>query len=474
MGLGLNGGGLASALFFARRGAEVTVTDLRGPDQLAASLERLEAVQVRLVLGRHHEGDFTTADLVVKNPAVRPDSPFLRAAREHGASVETDLSVFLAAVARSRDRRDRHQGQVHHRLGDRLRPGPRRSAAPGSGGNITVSPLSFLDELGEGDPVVLELSSWQLGDLRGRGLLKPAVSAFTVILPDHLDRYPGMAEYVADKKVLFREQEPGAKAVFNRDDPWQRDFPNDTRAECFFYSAHPLPDGARGAWLAGGDGLSRGAGPGAGAASEQILGGSRLAGGHNRMNLLCAGLRLRLFGLEPGAIRAALGEFPGIEHRLELFREWRGIRFYNDSAATIPHATVRAVQTLEPPLVLIAGGTDKNLDFSPLAEAARRPAAIVLLAGTATEKMRAVLDGAGTAYEGPFDSLPDAVRAAIARARPRGSGAVLARVHLVRDVPERVRQGPAVQAGRDGADAVLTAPRSQGSKIPFLYSPVPS
>ena len=93
--------------------------------------------------------------------------------------------------------------------------------------------------------MVSELSSWQLGDLRGRGLLRPSVSAFTVILPDHLDKYAGMEEYVADKKAIFEEQEPGQKAVFNLDDPWQKDFPRQTRADSFFYSRSVLPEGCR-------------------------------------------------------------------------------------------------------------------------------------------------------------------------------------------------------------------------------------
>ena len=139
------------------------------------------------------------------------------------------------------------------------------------------------------------------------------------------------------------------------------------------------------------------------------------------MNLLCAGLCLRLFGIDAGAVRSALAGFPGIEHRMEMFHEWRGIRFYNDSAATIPHATVQAVTSLGRPLVLIAGGTDKNIDFAPLRAVARGPDAIVLLAGTGTEKIRPILDEAGAAYEGPFDSLVEAVQAAIARARPGGA-----------------------------------------------------
>jgi UDP-N-acetylmuramoylalanine--D-glutamate ligase len=418
MGLGINGGGLASALFFARRGAEVTVTDLRGRDALAASLASLEGLPVRLVLGRHEQGDFEKADLIVKNPAVPPGSPFLQAAREHGAAIETDLSIFLAlaknpliAVTGSKGK-STTASAIAFALA-RVEPGARL------GGNITVSPLSFLEDLGERAPVVLELSSWQLGDLRGRGLLAPVVSAFTVILPDHLDRYPGMTEYVADKKAIFQEQQPGSKAVFNLDDPWQRAFPRETRAASYFYSANPLPEGAHGAWLEGEEGwalIAEGK-----KAPAAILGPARIAGAHNRMNLLCAGLALHLFGVKAEVVRKALAEFPGVEHRMEMFREWRGIRFYNDSAATIPHATAEAVRTLEQPLVLIAGGTDKKLDFSPLRGLMRKPAAIVLLAGTATDKIRSLLEEEGVAYEGPFGELSPAVEAAIAAARPGGA-----------------------------------------------------
>jgi UDP-N-acetylmuramoylalanine--D-glutamate ligase len=134
------------------------------------------------------------------------------------------------------------------------------------------------------------------------------------------------------------------------------------------------------------------------------------------MNLVCAGLALRLFGVTAEVVRSALAEFRGVEHRLELFREWEGIRFYNDSAATIPHATVQALKSLPDPVVLITGGTDKNIDFSPMEEVARAPRAIVLLAGTGTEKMRAVFDAAGVTYEGPVGNLREAVEIGISRA----------------------------------------------------------
>jgi UDP-N-acetylmuramoylalanine--D-glutamate ligase len=413
MGLGIHGGGLASALFFARRGARVTVTDLRPAATLQQSIESLREFPVRYVLERHEEEDFTGADLVIKNPAVSAVSPFLLAARKRGVRVETDLSVFLSlarnpilAVTGSKGK-STTASAIAFALA-RVFPGAR------IGGNITISPLAFLEELPADAPVVLELSSWQLGDLRGRGLLRPAVSAFTVILPDHLDKYAGMEDYVADKKAIFEEQEPGQKAVFNLDDPWQKDFPRQTRADSFFYSRSVLPAGCRGGWSEAGKGLLR-----LHPDDDRpvtILDTILLPGAHNRMNLLGAGVSLRLFGMEAETIRGALAEFPGVEHRMEMFRAWRGIRFYNDSAATIPHATVQALKSLPAPVVLIAGGTDKNIDFAPLGETARAPLSTVLLEGTGTTKIRVVLDAQGVSYRGPFGSLREAVEEAIARA----------------------------------------------------------
>ena len=438
MGLGINGGGLASALFFARHGADVTVTDLRPASVLRESMESLRELPVRYVLERHDEHDFTSADIVIKNPAVPPASPYLKAARERGVAVETDLSVFLSmarnpilAVTGSKGK-STTASAVAFALA-RVFPGARL------GGNITVSPLAFIDELDAAAPVVLELSSWQLGDLRGRGLLAPAVSAFTVILPDHLDKYAGMDDYVADKKVIFQEQRPDQKALFNLDDPWQRDFPGQTRARAWFYSRATLPEGIDGAWLEEGGGRSR---LGAGGRESRILGSALLPGGHNRMNLLCAGLALQLYGIKAEVICKALAEFPGVEHRLEMFREWQGIRFYNDSAATIPHATVEALRSLAGPVVLITGGTDKNIDFSPLAPVAGYPSAIVLLAGTGSTKIRAILDEVGVPYDGPYPALAEAVAVAIGKAAGLGEPGMRGVPHSgMRGVPHSGMRG---------------------------------
>jgi UDP-N-acetylmuramoylalanine--D-glutamate ligase len=416
MGLGLHGGGAASARFLAARGARVTVTDLKSRKELEPSLRELEPLSVRTVLGRHEKRDFLETDLVVKNPAVPDSSPFLALSRSRGIPVETDISLFLRysdnpilAVTGSKGK-STTVSAIHRVLSAR---NPRCRI----GGNITVSPLSFLDDLAPKAPVILELSSWQLGDLRGKGLLKPAVSLVTILLADHMDRYPGMEQYIADKKVIFSDQTEEDKAIFNYDDPLQSGFAEECRAEVLYFSAAPLPDGLRGAWLDGDSGWCRISGPESRILAEPL----RVLGRHNRMNLLAAGLALRLSGLTQREIVKGLAEFGGVEHRLEFFAQGRGLRFYNDSAATVPDATACALHSLPRPIHLIAGGTDKNTDFSPLAEPLRIPARISLLQGSGTDKLIRLLNSLAIPFGGPFENLQEATEHALKNAAPGSS-----------------------------------------------------
>ena len=419
MGLGLHGGGVASAVYFATRGADVTITDLKGEASLRSSLEKLKPYPVNLVLGRHRKEDFSEADLVLKNPAVPASSPFLELSRSRGIPIETDISVFLSQVdnpyivVTGSKGKSTVSSAIHHGL---------KTNHPSArlGGNITVSPLTFIDELASEDPVVLELSSWQLADLRGKNILKPTVSLITNIYPDHMNHYTNMQDYISDKKVIFESQSENSFAVFNGDDPHQRSFPQETRAEAFTFSSRPLPKEREGAYLSGSRAFLR-----LGGVEEKILPDKlNLLGPHNRLNLLAGSLALRLFGVSSEIVCRSMGEFEGIEHRLELFAEHNGRRFYNDSAATIPHATVEALKSIPRPLVLIAGGTDKNLDFSPLREMMHIPEQIILLRGSGTDKMIRLLEEIALPYEGPYDSMSEAVTCAIQKAA-KGTSVVL-------------------------------------------------
>jgi UDP-N-acetylmuramoylalanine--D-glutamate ligase len=439
MGLGLHGGGLETIRCLARRGALLTVTDLQDEKTLAPSLVRLEASlggdpaasSIRYVLGRHETADFAQADMVVKNPGVRPDSPFLRAAKR----IETDISIFLAesparlvAVTGTKGKSS-SASALHWVLAAARKPG-----LPGGrawlGGNITVSPLSFLDELAPGDDVVLELSSFQLGDLRGRRredgrpLLKPRGALITAIMADHLDRYKDMEDYVADKRVISEGQD-GEDVLVAEDDFWGNRFRRESRGRPLAYSESPLPKGVSGGWLTGpgGPGLARLSGavpPGISAGEPLELVPPRLKtpGFHQKKNLLAAGLILLDLGLSPDTIREGLASFPGIEHRLELFHEAGGVRFYNDSAATIPEAAAAALRAFDRPTVLVTGGSDKNLDFSPLADAAPRAKALILLDGAGSVRIAALLKAAGLDFTGPLDSVEAAALAARDAAAP--------------------------------------------------------
>jgi UDP-N-acetylmuramoylalanine--D-glutamate ligase len=412
MGLGLNGGGLASARFLAQKGAVVTVTDMKDEASLAEPIAALSGLPIRYVLGRHEMPDFADADLVVKNPAVRPDSPYLAAARD----VETDISLFLRfcespviAVTGSKGKSS-VSSAIWHGL-------THSGYEAFLGGNIAVSPLTFMGETTPTTPVVLELSSWQLADIRGKGILRPCVAVLTSIMPDHMNRYASMDEYVSDKRLIYADQDRSSFTVCNHDDPWGRSFASQTPGSVRWYSDSRV--GLPGAWLEGGElplGLYS---PSGSLADAQEILPTRLLvpGPHQRKNLLASSLACRLYGAASSSVYTAMSTFPGVEHRLEFFAEKNGISWYNDSAATIPQAVAAALDSFSGRVVLITGGTDKNLDFAPVRRSYAKAAAMVLLSGTGTDKLKAFLDEDGIAYSGPYDDLASAVQRSLSIAK---------------------------------------------------------
>jgi UDP-N-acetylmuramoylalanine--D-glutamate ligase len=414
MGLGLNGGGLASTLYFAARGAQVTVTDLRTEEVLRPTLEALGGAPVRLVLGRHDEADFRDADIVVKNPAVRADNPYLALARR----VETDLSIFLAALenpvfAVTGSKGKSSTATALHRV--LLVSDPRARL----GGNITISPLTFLDQLEPGAPVVLELSSWQLADLKGRGVLRPKVAVVTNLLWDHMNAYPDQEAYAADKAVVFEAQDPSGWTLLAADDPWGPWFARRTPGRTAWLGAAPLeglPQAAARFSLEEG----RGRWEGTGGTKEAALLPERLAvpGAAFRRNCLTAAALAVLGGVDPALVPGALAAFEGVEHRLERFAVRRGAEWYNDTTATIPEAAAASFTSFDAPVHWIAGGTDKNLAFSAFEALDRPPASLILLKGSATDRMIPVFRAKGWTWFGPFDTLDQAVDCAAGRVRP--------------------------------------------------------
>lgn len=395
MGLGLNGGGVETVRFLAQHGGEVTVTDMKSREELTPSVEKLisdpSVPREKLIfhLGNHFMEDFITADCVIKNPVVNFDkNQFLQAAHERGIPIESDISIFLrfchspiVALSGSKGKSFTAGG-----IAFALNAAGFKTFL---GGNITVNPLSFLHETDENTPVVLELSSWQLADLRGRKLLKPKISVLTKIIRDHQNWYDGMESYVADKKLIYADQNEDDFTLIFRDDNYSRIFAGETKAKVLLYGG--TDTGNDGGFLRGQRGFLR-----FNSEEEICFNGELLVKGtHNRENLLAAALTLKIFGVSSPKICEILAQYTGIEHRLEYFFKYKNscgieFEFFNDSAATVPEATLGAIEAF-PRVVLIAGGTDKNSLFLPLIGPLEKCEKIYFLKGTGTDKIQALI-----------------------------------------------------------------------------------
>jgi UDP-N-acetylmuramoylalanine--D-glutamate ligase len=288
MGLGVHGGGLASANFFLRAGARVIITDLRKPEILTPSLEKLVSAPWKLRLGEHLEEDFRQADLVIKNPGVPAKSPYLAMANR----VETDISIFSQLV-------DNPILAITGTKGKSTTASALAWIIQGQypearlGGNITVSPLTFWEDLKPGAPVILELSSWQLGDIRGKKSFRPKVVTITNILHDHQNAYDNFDDYVADKMVIFENLGTDDTFILNPKSAYAKRFQQQNPGRLIENFSNPglLPDPLP------------------------------IPGEHNRDNLQIAGEMALAFGLEAQLIQERIRSFPGVPHRQELLGE---------------------------------------------------------------------------------------------------------------------------------------------------------
>ncbi len=407
MGLGLFGGGVGAARFFASRGARVTVTDLRTADQLRESVAALEGTGVELRLGGHREEDFTGADLVLVNQAVPPDSPWLRLAR----SLETETNLFFKLCPAKRVvgvTGSNGQTTTTALIGEILKRGPRRVWV---GGNIGAPLLEHVDDIAPDDVVVLELSSFQLEYLDPIAR-SPRVAVVMNLTPNHLDRHGTMEAYAAAKRAIVAHQGEGDWKVLNADDPVVSGFASPSRTATFSRrgGADVVGRDGRVAWrLLGREGAID-------------VASRRLPGDFNLENMAAAAAASRLAAPEWEGWKAASAEalvsFPGVEHRLEFAGESGGVKYYNDSIATNPESTLAALDTLPGPFVLIAGGYDKKLPFEALGrKVAERVRVAVLLGQTAEAIARSIPPAAPTEVRraGSFD---EAVALAREAARP--------------------------------------------------------
>ncbi len=383
MGLGLFGGGAGAARFAADRGAIVTVTDMRSADDLAESLPALDDIPIRYVLGRHDETDFASADVVIVNPAVPMSSPFLRIAADAGASLTSEMLLFVERFGGRVVGVSGSNGKTTTAslLGDILKRHDPRAAL---GGNLGVSLLPNVDTMDRDATAVLEISSFQLEWL-GRAGWSPSIGVLTNLSPNHLDRHGTYEAYVAAKRELLAHQTTGETAVLNGGDPGLVDMSGGLAGRVLWFGAEQRR------------------GPGARVEDGRIVvevGGCAsaimdvadvpLPGAHNLENVLAAAAAASAAGVPNETIADAVRAFRAVEHRLEFVREVAGVRYFNDSIATTPESAICALRSFEPgALIVIAGGYDKKVSFDSLGEEIARCAGRLIVLGDTADAISA-------------------------------------------------------------------------------------
>lgn len=393
--------GSATARFFLAAGAQVTVSDARPADQLANVCADLEAFAVqrarmsalRFVLGGHPPELLETADLLCLSGGVSPAIPVVQAAIRRGIPLSNDgkLTLNHCPVPITGITGSAGKTTTTTLVGLMLQAA---GYTVHVGGNIGVPLIDRLDQIGAGDKVVMELSSFQL-ELFDRS---PAIAGVLNITPNHLDRHPSMSHYAAAKANILRFQGSGDTCVLGADDSYTGSWLQTGRcqiakgegqeavyfplqgARLGFSLAHEVPTGA---YLAGDTLMWRRSGiPDVAICRVHEV---RLRGRHNLANILAACCLAGAGGASAAAMRQVATTFGGVEHRLEIVRERGGVLWVNNSISTAPERTMADLRSFDEPIVLLAGGRDKHLPWDECAALIHERVRHVVLFGEAAD-----------------------------------------------------------------------------------------
>ena len=381
--VGLARTGVATALFCAARGAQVTATETRAEADVAEAAVKLRAAGCRLELGGHHEEAFLAQDLIIPSPGVAPEMACLAAARAKGIPVWSEVELAsrflkgrLVGVTGSNGKTTT-ASLLAHIL--------KRAQFPTLlAGNIGTPLVARVEDMSDRSVSVVELSSFQLELIE---TFRPHVAVLLNVTPDHLDRHSSLEAYGRAKARIFENQTEQDSAVLNADDVVAAGYAP-SRPQVFWFSRIKRP--ARGAFLRGEEVMFRRDG------EESVLlrlGDIGLRGEHNVENVLAAAAAAFLVGAHPGDIAEGVRSFAGVEHRLEFVAEVRGVSYYNDSKATNVDAALKALDAFAGRVIVILGGKDKGSDYSLLQGPLREKALAALLIGAAAEKIERQIAG---------------------------------------------------------------------------------
>ncbi len=375
--------GIATAKFLQAKGSLVTTTELKSEEEMREAVQELKGTDLSTEWGEHRTETFLKQDLIVVSPGVDLSMEPIQKAIRHGVRVisEIELAYDFIDVPILAITGTNGKTTTTLLLGEMLKEDGRRV---GVGGNVGEPLILFADGRDRWEVLVVEISSFQLEAIED---FRPRISVLLNITEDHLDRYSSYTDYIEAKARIFANQNSGDLAILNKDDPIVMQYGGEARAKKVMFSMNEKPD--RGAFSDGQTIFLRLRGK----EEEYSLAKTPLKGVHNVENMMAALTAARSFGCSKRAVQNVLDRFRGLEHRLEFVREIEGVRFYDDSKGTNVGSVVKSLQSFSEPVILIAGGKDKNGDLSPLGELIQKRVKHLILLGEAKERMNRELGG---------------------------------------------------------------------------------
>jgi UDP-N-acetylmuramoylalanine--D-glutamate ligase len=406
--LGMARSGLSCAKLLKKIGADVFVSDIKSEELVSDQASQLRELGIAFETGGHTSKILGDKDFIIISPGIPTNVPILAQAQQLGIPIlsEVEVAFWLTDSKIIGITGSNGKTTTVTLVGEILKRDGREYQL---GGNIGIPFSSVVEKVSPRGFLVLELSSFQLERIEE---FRPFVSSVLNVTPDHLDRHPDMNSYLEAKLRILENQTPNDFAVLNADD--ENSFKLAQYGKCrktFFSTKKELEHGA---FFHQGKLTSIWEGE-----EKEIMPAAEIGiqGPHNLSNASAACAICTILSVSPSSIREALKSFRGVEHRLEQVANVSGVNFVNDSKATNVDSVWYALQSVSPPVILIAGGKDKGGDFSKLRELAKENVKILILIGEAKEKLKSALGDVVPTFQS--ESLEEAVKLGFQKASPR-------------------------------------------------------
>jgi UDP-N-acetylmuramoylalanine--D-glutamate ligase len=405
--LGMARSGIACAKLLKKTGAEVFVSEVKNKEALIQETKQLSEMGIEFETGGHTPDVLTETDFVIVSPGIPPDIPILVKAQEMGIPVFSEIEVaFWLTDARIVGITGSNGKTTTVTLvGQMLKEDKQEHMV---GGNIGLPFSGIVEQVSPNGYLVLELSSFQLERIEE---FRPYVSSVLNITADHLDRHPDLKSYMEAKMRIMENQTENDFVVLNADDENTLKLAQFAPSRKVFFSTKS--EVGQGAFVREGKLYLRCNG-----GEKEIIETNQIGikGPHNLYNACAACAICGILGASPGSMRTALRYFRGVPHRLEVVKTVSGVSFVNDSKATNVDSVWYALQSVSPPIILIAGGKDKGGDFSILQELVKKNVKALILIGEARDKIKVALGNLIPTYDS--QNLEEAVRLGYSKASP--------------------------------------------------------